>query len=123
VSRWTRVAFDQASNLRVDAPLALYYLAVPRSVAQALGLARLQATPDEEITLAVDVGPVWEAKLSAIRCHRTQVGESPILHAPAERQRLFLGQEHFQRAARRGDHDLAEHYLMQNTLKSWEDDE
>lgn len=124
VSRWTCRAFEAAGVLGADAPLALYYLAVPRTVAQALGLGRLHAVPDEEITTAVDVGPVWDEKLSAIRCHRTQAGESPILHAPEERQRLFLGQEHFQRAARRGEHDdVVEHYLVQNGLKSQEGDE
>ena len=108
VSRWTQQAFEAAGVLGPDAPLALYYLAVPRTVAQALGLARLHATPDEEITTAVDVGPVWDEKLSAIRCHRTQLGASPILAAPPERQRLFLGAEHFRRAAVRGGRDFFE---------------
>ncbi len=116
VSRWTRRAFERAGSLGPDAPLALYYLTVPRSVAQALGLSRLHATPDEEISLAVDVTPVWEEKLSAIRCHRTQAGESPILHAPAERQRLFLGREHFQRAAARVEHPVLRDYLTQRRM-------
>jgi N-acetylglucosamine malate deacetylase 2 len=72
VSRWTALAFEQASVLGPDAPAALYYLAVSRSVAQALGLTNLHATPDEEISLTVDVMPVWGQKLSAIRCHATQ---------------------------------------------------
>jgi len=101
VSRWTALAFEQAGALGPDAPAALYHLAVPRSVAQALGLAHLHAVPDEEITLAVDVTPVWEQKLAAIRCHCTQAGESPILTTSLERQRLFLGTEHFRRAALR----------------------
>ncbi len=105
VSRWTQRAFEQA---RSDAPLALYYLAVPRTVAQTLNLDRLHATPDEEIDLAVDVGPVWEQKLSAIRCHRTQLGASPILSAPPERRRLFLGVEHFRRATTRDGWDVLE---------------
>ncbi len=108
VSRWTALAFEQAGALGPDAPLTLYHLAVPRTVAQALGLARLHATPDEEISLAVDVTPVWEEKLSAIRCHRTQTGESPILHAPEERQRIFLGQEHFRQAAVRDEQGFFE---------------
>jgi LmbE family N-acetylglucosaminyl deacetylase len=41
VSRWTARAFQQAAALESDAPAALYYLAVPRSVAQALGLVQL----------------------------------------------------------------------------------
>lgn len=46
----------------------------------------------------MDVSPVWDQKLAAIACHRTQAGASPILTAMAERQRLFLGREHFRRA-------------------------
>ena len=106
VSRWASLAFEWAGVLGSDAPLALYYLAVPRSVAEALGLSHLHAVPDEEVTLTVDVGPVWEQKLAAIRCHRTQASGSPILAAPPERQRLFLGVEHFQRAAEREGPDL-----------------
>ena len=99
VSRWTALAFERANVLGPDAPTALYHLAVPRSVAQALGLAHLHTTPDEEITLAVDVTPVWKQKLSAIRCHATQLGASPMMQAPVEQQRRFFGTEHFVRAA------------------------
>jgi len=62
----------------------------------------------QEVTLVVDVRPVWEQKLAAIRCHRTQAGGSPILAAPEDRQRLFLGVEHFRRAAARDGHDFFE---------------
>ena len=89
VSRWVALAFE-----RVGAA-ALYHLAVPRSVADALGLSRLHAVPDEEITLVVDVTTAWEQKMTAIHCHRTQVGASPILTASEGKQRLFLGMEHF----------------------------
>ena len=106
VSRWTSPAFHRAAALGRDAPAALYHLAVPCSVAQALGLTHLHAIPDEEVTLAVDVTAVWEQKLAAIRCHRTQTSSSPILVAPEERQRMFLGREHFRRAAARDGHDL-----------------
>ncbi len=108
VSRWASVAFEWAGVLGSDAPLALYYLAVPRSVAEALGLSHLHAVPDEEVTVTVDVRPVWEQKLAAIRCHRTQASGSPILAAPPERQRLFLGVEHFRRAAARAGQDFFE---------------
>lgn len=106
VSRWTALAFQRAVALGPDGPAALYHLAVPRSVAQALGLAHLHAVPDEEITLTMDVAAVWEQKLAAIRCHRTQLGGSPILAAPEERQRLFLGREHFRRAQARLEDDF-----------------
>ena len=74
---------------------ALYTLAVPRSLAETLGMKQIRAVADEDIALTVDISSVWEAKMSAIRCHRTQLGESPILDAPEARQRLFLGTEHF----------------------------
>ncbi|MEW6241660.1 MAG: PIG-L family deacetylase [Chloroflexota bacterium] len=80
---------------RADEVAALYTLAVPRSLAESLGMKQIRAVPDESIALAVDVSAVWDAKMSAIHCHRTQLGESPILDAPEARQRLLLGVEHF----------------------------
>ncbi len=62
----------------------------------------LQAIPDEAVTLAVDVSAVWETKMAAIRCHRTQMDGSLILRASEERQRLFLGAEHFRLATSTG---------------------
>jgi LmbE family N-acetylglucosaminyl deacetylase len=106
VSRWAALAFEQAGALGTAAPAALYHLAVPWSVAQSLGLAQLHAIADEDVTLAVDVMDVWAQKIAAIRCHRTQAGGSPILEAPEGKQRLFLGREHFRRAATRGGRDL-----------------
>jgi len=97
VSHWTTLAFQQS------AVSALYHLAVPRSVAQALELSHLHALPDEQVTLTVDVMPVWQQKMAAIRCHRTQMGGSSILNAPGKKQRLFLGREHFQLAMSRPD--------------------
>ncbi len=106
VSGWTTRAFHRAAGLGQNAPAALYHLAVPRSVAQTLGLVRLHAIPDEDVTVDVDVTPVWVQKLAAIRCHHTQAGESPILQAPEARQRLFLGREQFRRAEARQQHDF-----------------
>jgi LmbE family N-acetylglucosaminyl deacetylase len=106
VSRWTALAFQQAGDWTADAPAALYHLAVPRSVAEALGLAHLHAVPDDEITLNVDISPAWEQKVAAIGCHRTQLGISSILTAPLEQRQLFLGHEHFHRAAERPGPDV-----------------
>ena len=106
VSRWASLAFERASVLGPDEPLALYHLAIPRSVAETLGLSHLHSLPDEEVTLTVDVSSVWEQKMAAIACHRTQAGASPIMAAPAEKQRVFLGKEHFRRAAARQGMDL-----------------
>jgi len=90
IGRFATEAFRRAADV-----VALYTIAVPRSLAESLGLTQIHAVPDDAITLTVDVSSVWEAKMSAIRCHRTQLGESPILDAPEAKQRLFLGMEHF----------------------------
>ncbi len=81
VSHWTSRAFALTSGAEADGPVALYHLALPASIADSLGLANLHATPDDQISLAVDVSLVWERKMDAISCHRTQSGESPILGA------------------------------------------
>lgn len=78
---------------------ALYTVAVPRSLAETLNMRQVRAVPDEAIALTVDVSPVWETKLAAIRCHATQLSSSPMMSASEERQRLFFGREHFVRAA------------------------
>ncbi len=96
VSRWTGEVFQ-----RTVSPVALYHLVVPRSLAEAMEMGHLHTVPDEAVTLAVDVSAVWAAKMAAIRCHRTQIGGSPILHAPEVKQRLFLSTEHFQLATAR----------------------
>ena len=90
---------------RAESVAALYTVAVPASMAEALGMRQLQAVPDGEIALAVDVSAVWEAKLAAIRCHATQLASSPMMQAPIERQRRFFGTEHFVRAAAREGRD------------------
>lgn len=90
---------------RTDDVFALYTLAVPRSLADTLGMKQIHAVPEESIALKVDISPVWEVKMAAIRCHRTQLAESPILSAPIERQRTFLGVEHFCLAASRAAPD------------------
>lgn len=112
VSRWAASAFQRTATWEPEAPVALYYLVVPRSVAEALEMSYLHTVPDDEVTLTVDVSPVWEQKLAAIRCHRTQVDGSPILAAPEDRQRLFLGVEHFRRAQARAEDDLLNDLLM-----------
>ena len=96
VSRWTSLVFVVLAK-DAEAPIALYHLAVPQSVAAELNLSELHAIPDEKISLTVDVMPVWEQKRTAIRCHRTQADGSPILAAPEEKQRIFFGKEHFRR--------------------------
>jgi LmbE family N-acetylglucosaminyl deacetylase len=110
VSRWAAEAFQraadptayaeqQAEGLWPHASPAVYHIVMPHSLAQALGMIHLHTVPDEAVTLVVDVAEVWAAKMAAIRCHRSQRGSSPILSAPEEKQRLFLGTEYFRLAA------------------------
>jgi len=101
IGRFAAEAFHRAADM-----VALYTIAVPRSLAETLGMTQIHAVPDESIALRVDVSEVWEAKMAAIHCHRTQIGESPILTAPDEKQRLFLGIEHFLRAQARLEKDF-----------------
>lgn len=101
VSRWTTLAFEQAAILGPEAPAALYHLVMPRAVAKTLGLTHLHVVPDETVTLTVDVTPVWEEKLAAINCHRTQLAASPILAAPEAKKHLFLSTEYFRLAGGR----------------------
>jgi len=95
VSRWTDLAFQQSAVLGPEAPVAVYHLVMPRSLAQRLGLTHLRTVSEADVSLTVDVNPVLTQKLAAIRCHQTQLGASPILAASQEKQRLFLGTEYF----------------------------
>ncbi len=96
VGQWAAEAFRRTGDAA-----ALYTLAVPRSLAEALNMRQVRAVPDETITLTVDVSSVWELKLDAMHCHATQLSSSPMMGAPGERQRLFFGREDFVRVASR----------------------
>jgi LmbE family N-acetylglucosaminyl deacetylase len=100
VGQWAAEAFRH-----VEGVAGLYTVAVPQSLAQTLNMRHVHPVPDEAIALSVDVSSVWETKLAAMRCHATQWSSSPMLSAPAERQRLFFGHEHFVRAAMRPSAD------------------
>ena len=80
---------------RAEEIAALYTVAVPQSLAQKLDMRQIHSVPDDEIALTVDVSSVWETKMAAMRCHATQLSSSPMMSAPAERQRLFFGREYF----------------------------
>ena len=90
VSRYTAAAYQRAADVT-----ALYHLAVPQSLADVTDMKQIHAVPDSTITHIVDVSEVWDVKMTAIRCHRSQMDESPILQDEPEKQRLFLGLEHF----------------------------
>ena len=98
VSQWTIAAYQQAKCKGMDDLSALYYLAMPDSLAREFGFKQLHTIADDEVTVTVNVQHVWEQKIAAISCHRSQAGESPILQAPLEKQLQFLGTEHFHRA-------------------------
>jgi LmbE family N-acetylglucosaminyl deacetylase len=94
VGQWAGEALCRAEGV-----VALYTIAVPQSLARKLDMHQVHPVADESIALSVDVSPVWETKLAAMRCHATQVSSSPMMSAPAERQRLFFGREYFVRAS------------------------
>lgn len=96
IGRYALEAYKQAKDV-----IAFYTLAVPQSIADALGMAQINAVQDSSITHIVDVADVWNAKMAAIRCHRTQIDESPILKRDQRKQLLFLGKEHFHLVASR----------------------
>jgi N-acetylglucosamine malate deacetylase 2 len=96
VGQWTAEAFRRADKIA-----AFYTVAVPRSLAQKLDMRQIHPVPDEAIALTVDVSSVWETKLTAMRCHATQISSSPMMSAPEVHQRLFFGREYFVRAASR----------------------
>jgi LmbE family N-acetylglucosaminyl deacetylase len=90
VGRYAAEAFRLAADVTT-----LYTIAVPQSLTDSLGMLRIHAVPDDTITHIVDISEVWDAKMAAIHCHRSQLSESPILTDEPQKQRLFLGVEHF----------------------------
>ena len=99
VSRWTLEAFQQSTIAGDHELTSLYYLVFPSSLAEKLEMSQLHTMPDSEVTISVNIESVWEEKMVAIHCHRTQIGETPILWSSLEYQKLFLGVEHFYRAS------------------------
>lgn len=96
IGRFALEAFNQSEGV-----CTLLAPAVPKTIADQLKMTQIHAEPDGWITHMVDISEVWDAKLEAIRCHRTQLDESPILKANQQLQRLFLGKEHFRLVASR----------------------
>lgn len=101
IGRFASEAYHRATDLH-----ALYTLAVPQSLTEKLGMTQIRAVPDETITITVDISAVWEAKMSSIRCHATQITSSPITQDRQQRQRLFLGKEYFVLSGRRSGRDF-----------------
>jgi len=105
VSKWTEKAFQRAADPLAypehkQAPHlvdALYHIVIPGSLAENMKMPHLLTVPDEEVTLKMDVSAVWDAKMAAIQCHKSQLSSSPITSDSLERQQLFLGTEYFQK--------------------------
>jgi N-acetylglucosamine malate deacetylase 2 len=100
IGNWALEAYQRAPDIA-----AFFTLAVPQSLANQLGMRQVHPVADAEIAFGVDVSSVWETKLAAIHCHATQLSETPLLRAPADRQRLFFGREYFVNAAERQPED------------------
>ena len=95
VGRWATRVFIKSKEGSDTSLKSLYYLTVPCSVSEALGMKELHAVPDYAVSEAINIAEVWERKIAAIHCHKTQISETPILQRTIEEQRLFLGIEHF----------------------------
>ena len=107
---------DAVFALGTDAP-ALYYVTMPPGQMQAVLAAaapRLTASSRRDLlgiedaaafgaaaappTLVLHTGPFAARKLSALRCHRTQVAGGPFDHLSAAEAETLLGVEHYRRA-------------------------
>lgn len=106
VSACTTQVFTRMMRVANEYLKSLYYLAVPKSIAAALGMNSLSALPDETISVEMDVRTVLDRKMAAIECHRTQLDGSPILKRDHEARELFLGKEHFIRAREDSSSDV-----------------
>jgi N-acetyl-1-D-myo-inositol-2-amino-2-deoxy-alpha-D-glucopyranoside deacetylase len=113
IHRATSWAIDVLTRENGASLPSLYFTALPRGYMRRLaeearrhGLAAEQngngfdlekfGTPDELVTTVVNVGPYLDAKLQAIRSHRTQINpDNPILSLPEDMVRRFLEKEHF----------------------------
>lgn len=101
IGQFASEAYHRATDVN-----ALYTLAIPQSLTEKLGMKQIRAVPDETITVTVDIFDVWEAKMSAIRCHASQITSSPITQDNQQRKRLFLGKEYFVLTGRRSGGDF-----------------
>ena len=134
----TVAAFDAAGDAsrfpeagRPWQPARLYYSVRPRSRTESLlraareagieGLFGAQteadvrerlerfATPDEDVTTEIEIGPYYDQKRAAILAHRTQIGPQSFFgRMPVEIGRRFGTHEFFQRGAGRAPEPAGE---------------
>ncbi|GER90592.1 mycothiol S-conjugate amidase [Dictyobacter vulcani] len=120
-NRITNAAFDAAGeprcypelNLPAWQPSRLYYTAMPRSFfVQAVKAAQesgepgpwnnpemntdIMGTPDEQISVRIDVRKYIDNKIQALTAHKTQIApDNFVFTTPVEQRDQFLGYEHF----------------------------
>ena len=110
-------------------PSKLYWTTWPRSRVQVFAKHRLEAglitqeeyegntragTPDGEITATIDISDYLDAKLEALRAHRTQIPDDWfMLQVPEEHRPAVFGTETFQRIFSRIDAPFRETDLFE----------
>lgn len=104
VSRWATAAFEHSHAWGKEAPVALYYMVRTESVAALLQRKNPPGVPDDAVDVRVDIMPVWEKRMAALHCHRSQMNSS-ILRAPLELQQAVFGWETFCRGGQRPGSD------------------
>ena len=102
------------SSIGPHAPQRLFYVAIPHSSVEALSKAIPKeedepedeeinpadiGTPDDAVTVVMDISPLYEAKRRAIASHRTQQRPTDFFNRlPEDVRREFFSKEHFSQA-------------------------
>ena len=124
MSKYTEEAFQAAGDpdrypeqitgdIKPHAPHRLFYVAIPQSRVEALAKTippELRpddedinvediGTPDEDVTVEIDIDTMYETKREAIACHRTQQHPRDFFNRlPEDMRRQFFSKEHFTQA-------------------------
>lgn len=121
MSRYAEAAFEAAGDpekypdqlnrgIEPYSPRRLFYVAIP--ISRILALAKTIpdedqpedepldpeeiGTKDEDVTVVVDIGPMYETKLEVVACHRTQHKPTDFFsRLPEDIRREVFSQEHF----------------------------
>jgi LmbE family N-acetylglucosaminyl deacetylase len=121
MSRYAEAAFHAAGDpdmypdqinrgVEPHSPQRLFYVAIPYSRIEALAKTIPEedqpedepvdpdeiGTPDDAVTVVMDVGHMYETKLEVVACHRTQHRPTDFFNRlPEEVRREFFSKEHF----------------------------
>ena len=121
MSKYTEEAFQASADpnrypgqitgdVQPHAPKRLFYVALPQSRVDALAKTIPKelrpddedinvediGTPDEDVTVEMDIDALYETKLEAIACHRTQQKPKDFFNRlPEDVRRRFFSKEHF----------------------------